>query len=109
MLRRLYDHTIALSAHRLALPALAVFLFVLSHSSVLGIRSNQINWLLPLFLASILSLSLPVRFIEDVLGEWWATYVTGATTVVLVLLLAVSLLFSRQLGRIYPDRAGVGQ
>lgn len=48
MLRRLYDHTIALSAHRLALPALAVLAF--AESSVFPIPPDVL--LIPMVLAA---------------------------------------------------------
>ena len=48
MLRRLYDHTIALSAHRLALPALAVIAF--AESSVFPIPPDVL--LIPMVLAA---------------------------------------------------------
>jgi len=99
--------TLLVAYHRgydigLALPSLALLLFTLSGPSTWGVKHYRLNWMPVLFLVGILFLSLPVRFIDDVLGAWWEPFVIGSTTVVLLLLLTASLLFFRQLNQLRP-------
>jgi hypothetical protein len=91
----------------LVLPALAIFVCVLSRPRSWGLGVERMCLLLPLFIVSVLSLSLPVRLVEDVFGVWWDSFVTGAATVVLAFLLAVSLIFLNQRGQIYNGKAVV--
>jgi hypothetical protein len=84
----------------LVLTVLVVATYALSNPSQWGIGSSQLQWLLTLFIVMILCLSIPVRFIENVLGGWWEPFVTGAVTVDLALLLVASLIILRQIGRI---------
>jgi hypothetical protein len=88
----------------LALPALVLLLHALSSPASWSIGSSQIKWLVALFLVSVVVMSIPARFIEDVVGSWWGHFVRGSITVDLLLLLAASMLFSRQLAHVYLRR-----
>jgi hypothetical protein len=83
----------------LVVAVLVVAIYALSNPCLWGIGNRLLWWMLPSFLAIILVLSTPVRFVEDVVGGWWEPFITTAFTVDLVLILLFSLLILRQVGR----------
>lgn len=74
--------------------------YALSNPSSWGIGNRALQWFVPSFFAMILMLSIPVRFLEDVIGEWWKPFTTTTFTVDLVLILGSSLFILRQIKHI---------
>lgn len=93
----------------LALVALSIFLYAASRPFMWGISTRQMQWILPLFLGSLLWMSIPVRFIKDIIGGWWEPFITGAVTLDLLILLIVSLWLLRKVGQIDPNRSGAAK
>jgi hypothetical protein len=81
----------------MALPVFILMLHVLIRPAVWNISIDRRNQLFALLMLNAVVMSLPVRFVEDVLGTWWASFVTGSITAVLVLVMVAVLLLSRHI------------
>lgn len=83
----------------MALPIFILIIHVLNTPTIWNISIRRKNQLFALLMLNVAVISLPVRFVENVLGTWWESFVTGSITVVLVIVLLAVLLLCKNLER----------
>ena len=94
----------------LAILAIALLLGVVRESGRWHLSPLQLLTVFVLFIATIAVLSLPGRFLEVFIGSyvsWWLTFLVGAITTSLIVLLGACLLLLRQLSRLPSASTGL--